>query len=113
MERDQFIRGLREAADFLDAHPELEVPSTLLTVNVFVESKDELMAMARGSGKWDKGGNDNFFYLTREIGSVKYDINVQRTQVCKRVVVGTEVIPQQVVEKVEWICDEPLLALTQ
>jgi hypothetical protein len=60
-ERDEFIHGLRELADFLDAHPTVEVPIYAM-LNVFVNTKDELAAHAR-TATWEKVYNGNWFTL--------------------------------------------------
>ena len=109
MKREEFITGLRDAADFLEAHPALETPFGRLAVNVFVDTKEELAEYAR-TAAWKKGGNDSYFWLKRDIGSLSYEVNINREQVCRRIVVGTDTIPAQTVEKIEWACDEPLMA---
>lgn len=113
MTREEFIAGLREAADFLEANPALPTQSTPITINVFVETKAELAAIAR-TGQWDKSGNDNHFWIKREVGAISYEVNIARSKICRRVVTGTRVVPAreaEVVEDVEWVCDEPLLAV--
>jgi len=113
MTREEFINGLREVARFLERHPEMPTPTCPLTVNVFVDTKEELAALAR-FGPWQKKGDDNYFYFTRDIGALSYDVNINRKKICHRVVVGTEVVPAQpekIVEKVQWVCVEPLLAV--
>jgi len=112
MTREEFIAGLREAADFLEAHPDLPHQESPIQINVFVNTKEELATLAR-MGSWQKGGDDNYFYLMRDVGALRYDINIAREKICRRVVTGQEVIPareEQIVEKVEWVCDEPLFA---
>lgn len=110
MTRDQFIAGLREAADFFEAHPELphmELPSQF---DVFVDTKEQLAAIARMGG-WNKNARGEYFWLSRKIGVLDYHINIQRARICRRVVVGSEVQPEKIVDKVEWVCDEPVLAV--
>ena len=110
-ERDEFIHGLRELADFLDAHPTVEVPIYAM-LNVFVNTKDELAAHAR-TATWEKVYNGNWFTLRKEFGTIKYEINATRDTVCRKVVKGTRVVParpEHTVEEVEWVCEEALLS---
>jgi hypothetical protein len=110
--RDQFIRGLRELADFYEDHPGLEAPSCTETMNVFVDTKDEIAAVAR-MATWEKCYTDSWFSLRKQFGPVALEINTSRSTVCKRVVTGTrriEATPERIVEEYEWVCDEPLLS---
>lgn len=110
--RAAFVRGLRELAECLERTPEIPVPyGTLL--NCFVGSREHVAQIAR-TGPWQKRYVDTWFTLTRDFaGGVRLDVNVERVQVCERVVVGTETVPAQPaheVEIVEWRCADSLLA---
>ena len=110
--REKFIEGLREAADFLDAHPGLPTQFGPIACNVFVDTKEEFATFARMGG-WAKNANGEWFFLTRTIGSLQYEINIYRRKVCRRVVTGTRDVPAapaHVIEDVTWNCDEPILA---
>ena len=112
-ERQAYVLGLRELADFLDAHQGLPIPVGL-NHNSFVYSKAELAALARTGVRWEKDGNGGFFYLRVTFsGGHTYDVNVQRSEVCRKVVTGTRIqpaVPAREVEEFYWVCDEPLLA---
>lgn len=50
------------------------------------------------------------------VGILTLRISAERSQVCRKIVTGTKVvpaytIPERVEEDVEWVCDEPLLAI--
>jgi len=112
--RAAYVNGLRQLADFVEAHPELPVPFAG-GHNVFVGTKAELATFARLPGvRWDKSVDPNYFYIRHTFdGGHSYDINVQREQVCRKVVTGTRLVPAEPAHEVdvfEWVCDEPLLA---
>jgi hypothetical protein len=114
MAEQDFIRGLREFADFLEAHPEVPAP-TYPDLSIFTD-RDGLRLAARALPRAEKVGlGDSFFVLRGEFGNIEVQCMAPREQVCRRVVVGTEEVPEKVVpahtkEVVEWECDEPLLA---
>ncbi len=111
-ERAHYVTGLRELAAFIEAHPALPMPVPSILVNAFVYHKDDLAALAR-LGSWEKGAIGNYFFLRKVFaGDVRYEINVARERVCRKVVTGTRVEPaqpEQVVQDFYWVCDEPLL----
>ena len=111
-ERQEFVAGLREMAAFLENNPDLPMPISG-GHNAFVETRAELAAIARTMA-WDKNANGDYFYLSRRFtGGHSYEINVHRSEVCRKVVTGTKVIlavPEHEVEEFHWVCDEPLLA---
>lgn len=131
--------ALREAADLLEAHPELPRPYITsksngnLELNWFLHinnTADSLMEQKRLAalivktvgGKWDKSSGDwdgGVFRFTQARGSLTFEVLVKRDAVCERIVIGTKTVtipakpatPERVVEQddVEWRC-EPLLA---
>ena len=118
--RAQFVSALRELADFIEAHPSLPVPFTSMQANVFVSTKTQLAELARTPGVfWEKTVDNNYFWLRKRFGQLRdngygasYDVNISRSEVCRKIVKGTRIVPAQPeheVEEVEWVCDEPLL----
>jgi hypothetical protein len=109
--RLEFIAGLRRMADFFETHPSVEVPYSE-TMNVFIDTKEELADIARTS-TWEKKQTDNYFWLEKNFGGrVQLQMNIERGKVCRKVVTGTKVLPAreaQEVEIFEWVCEEPLL----
>lgn len=95
LNRHNFIAGLHELADFLDAHPSVPVPSYIIKMHIFVETKEELAAIAR-QATWSKEYRDTWFSLCQAFGHgvVSFEVNIEREKVCRRV---------------EWKCDDALL----
>lgn len=130
MDAAQAVNGLRELADFIEAHPDLPwsdvYPGTFeWRVNVFVgNDAEKFAAFAASGGRWDKStyasdGEDGIFMVTRTFGGgVSLQVVTNRNAVCERKVVGVETVevpdpdaPKVTVERevVEWEC-RPLLA---
>jgi hypothetical protein len=114
-QRRAFVAGLREMADFIDAHPNLPTPYGSAQ-NTFVNTKEALAVIAREPGvRWEKSASDGYFYLKVSFaGGHAYEVNLERAQVCRKVVTGTRIEParpEQEVETYIWECDEPLLAV--
>lgn len=109
-----FTAGLRALADFLDAHPEVPFPR-YDTINVFLDDKAQLARIAR-VGSWEKEYNDSYFSLSRSFGEdLRLDINTSRSKVCRKVVVGTRIVPaveakpEHEEDVTVWECDDALL----
>ena len=108
--RDELIAGLREAANFLEQHQDVPTPVCGCQLDAFVTSRETLRAVSRVASTWKKKYLDHWFVLSREFrGGVAVHINANRSVVCRRVVVGSHVEPERVIEDVRWECDEPLL----
>lgn len=129
-DRDSFIRGLRELAEFLEQRPEMPVvvwPEKLTLLSSVAGAA--LIRCARQMGYADKVVSDGYFELHRRFGdgSVTFQLYAPREEVCERVVTGTrEVVSEvpdpvmvaavpkvrrvEVVEDVEWRCPDSLLS---
>lgn len=120
------IVALREAADWLEKHPEL--PEIYMgNIGVFhrdvANQRSEAAMVARAMGHVDKFWGDNSIHLLKRFGkeaTIAY--LADRDQVCERVQVGTRVEPaytipareeqhepEHEVPLYEWRCD-PILA---
>lgn len=124
MTHNEFVESLRALADFYEAHPGLSAAYSLTgdLLSIFPSGKQELAECARLMGNSLKSSDDTFFYITREekIGSFILRALEYRTNVCERVVVGTEHVPEQAIEAmiipahereiVEWRCPEAILS---
>lgn len=121
-EREDFIRGLRELADWMEATPEAK-PPIYHDVNVYLDSKEEAQQLAKYGKGVDKRYVMNSLYLQKRFGDIiRYTATIQRDKVCRKVVKGTQTkevldyanVPRvtKEVEVVEWLCD-PLLAPTE
>jgi len=108
MERAAKIEGLRQLADFLEAHP--SIPVAFQTFKVYFDNRDELAAAAR-IGSWEKIYRDTFFILRRTFGSVRLEVFTDREKVCKAVVVGTRqiaavaAVPAHIENVIQWECE--------
>lgn len=113
-ERRDYVQGLRELADFIEAH--LDVPRPWPSAqNAFIADKTGLAAIAKAcGGRWEKNVTSEFFFIRKSFsGGHAYEVNVSRERVCRKVSTGTRIEPAKPAEEVEtfqWVCDEPLLA---
>ena len=121
-ERADFIRGLRELADFYDARPELPLPSEV-TVNLTdVKGKAELAHVAELMKPCKKEVTLSFYKLIRHFGPIVLEAYDWRSNICERIVTGTkvvaekivpaqeeEVIPEHEEDIVVWKCPDSLL----
>ena len=110
--REDFIQGLRECAIFLEQHSTVPIPPRV-TLNVFGLSKETLSNALHNTGGWTKNAAGLFFYVQKTWGmdTIHLDLNIDRNQVCRRVVVGTilkPAVPEMLMDEVEWKCDESL-----
>lgn len=115
--RQQVINDARTMLAWLEEHVEVELPHPLTSDMGFQictpTTKDEMAALARQFGECEKEFVDNHFYLRKRFGSVSIFGFTARQQVCERVVVGTEEVPEEtrpayVREIVEWKCSSLL-----
>ena len=130
-----YVQGLRELADFYEAHPEVSLPLYSSDFTIFAktynfaekqEAKAVVIAAARAFGHAEKTYTRTDFQLKKEFsGGISLTVHSEREVVCTPVVVGKETIPgrvepatperyiaERVVDKIEWKCDS-LLAPTQ
>jgi hypothetical protein len=110
----EFVRGLRELADWLEASPEwIGGYWNALRVDDFVDTQDEFRAKARLlGGERRKDAVGNYLSVERFFGPHRVAVNVSREKVCERVVVGTREVPAEparVEEIVEWRCEPSIL----
>lgn len=134
----EYAAGLRAMADMIQAHPELAVnlDYTQLRrgINVYPYGDNPRATLAefaragKAHGavvtKETLGEDDRYFSVILRWGPVALDVFAERTEVCERVVTGTETVTRMVpdpavevplvevteeVERVEWRCS-PLLA---
>jgi len=122
----EYAAGLRELADWIEAHPERPRPSGTLTV-YSLNSREEAAACLQALGTCKKEYTEDNFYLSREFGPIKLTFMFYRSAICSRRVVGqkqvgTQVIPASITPEtiipahtediIEWDCGESLLAPT-
>lgn len=113
----EYANGLRLAADFYEAHPEIPVPGDKLD-NFSTNGKDMARLVVKALGYCDKKYYDNgLLDITAKRGAITLRFVFLRDDVCEKVVVGTKTIPahvipataevevpEQVIEETEWRC---------
>jgi hypothetical protein len=119
-DREDFIQGLRDLADWYEASTEVKAP-WYLSASIYMDDKEEARAVAKSSqGGIDKIYMDGDLTLRKEFGDVvRFSARADRKTVCTAKVVGTEEVEvpdysvptptkKEVREVIEWQCD-PLL----
>ena len=119
----EYANGLRMIADFIEAHPDLELPANQLDC-YGADSREQAAEVLSAMKPCKKVYGDSLFYITRDFGPLTLRYVFCRDRVCTRKVVGTRIIeahtepekvipakeiPERVEEIVEWDCMEPLL----
>ncbi len=112
--RQAKIDSMRALLDFLETHPIVPMPY-FTTVNAFPKHGSDISKIARAMKPVDKSQLGTLFILSRRFGNVTLEVNFGRDEVCERVVVGTEDIPEKIIpattrEIVEWVCPDSVLA---
>lgn len=124
MNREPYIRGLRELADALESNSDMPLPDSV-TVSVgfySTDAKKEMAAAAKATpGVLKKDTTNSCFSLKREFGGVTYELWASRETTCTPVVIGrkkvvsTEIVTPAVTREVEveeneieWDCGEVL-----
>jgi hypothetical protein len=115
------VDDLRALADFLERRTILTEKIHVPTVYVFAKSADEFTQTISMIGGFDKKVNDYSMKAVKRIGSIELVVHVDRSDMCKKIVVGTrqveetrevypdDVVPETVTEMVdvditEWSC---------
>lgn len=121
-EHQQYANSLRAIADWIEAHPEVAIPSDNSLTIYSMDTKDEAATLVRAMGSCNKRYDDSYLTVEKSFGPIRLRAVFSREQVCKRVVVGVETIPAEFVEArtrpahtkeiVKWEC-EPILAPTE
>lgn len=134
--RAEYIAGLRQLADALEQHPELNLPFNGRTPesNIFVttagggDPRGQVAAWARVlPGRKDKRERGEYLDLHGAFRGLHIKVIANREAVCEKVVIGTEtvteIVPDPVYiasapmiereterEIVEWVCPPSILA---
>ena len=110
-DREETVKGLRELASFLEAHPEVPAPY-LRQIDGFI-SREQAASVARVNGGWEKIWQENWFVLRRRFSEkVALDLNVDRGEMCWRVQTGTrhvDATPAREEPIYEWVCEDTSL----
>jgi len=108
--RQAFIDGLHQIADFLAEHPEVPLPylggdiragiprHCLPIYLVSGPQREDLAVIAKAMGSASKvvDPDGDRFYVTRRFGAITLAASASRDEVCERVVVGTKEVTREV-----------------
>jgi hypothetical protein len=109
--RDEFVKSLLEMAWFYEGHPDMPLPSQQ-TFYVWGANIKEVPKVALQMAPCSKEYTDSFFNMTKKFGErIILQYTLARDSVCKRVQVGTRLVPEQVIPAYEqpvyeWDCGE-------
>ena len=123
-ERAEFVRSLRELADFYEVRPELPLPNSGYNWDLLAcGGKEKLAWMATLLKPCEKDFKGVLAKVFRRFGPFKLEAYTLRSNVCERVVVGTRTVPEKIIpaqvkeivpeheeDIVEWKCPDSLLA---
>lgn len=116
-----FADTLQEVARFYQENPSFPVPYGT-QMDVFVRDKATLKEYIRRiPGRVEKVFSVYFSAVKRfgpqtGPGQITFRLNADRELVCEKVVKGTKIIPavpEREVEDVDWVCDDPILKVTE
>lgn len=136
MNRLEYVAALRELADYIVTH---ELPDTIegywshqvndtfspFTLYISARNKRDFGTLCASLGSFEKVVTD--YSTGAEVklpGGMKVHVSISREQVCKRVVVGTKIVPAKEEEIipaepeheediVKWECPESFIALKE
>lgn len=121
---EEYVQGLRDFADWAEAHADefasWTLDDALGPVMLYRPDVESLAQTARAlGGHRTKDANGSYFTIIRSFGPVDVHAYSDRNEVCERVVTGTKVIPATVIpareiperveEIVEWKCPDGVL----
>jgi len=123
--RRQFIEGLRAVARFYEENPDAWYDGIPITLNMYVwgrEARDVMARTVKVLGSCTKNYDDTNMTVAKKFtDQVTLSLFAPRAKVCRRVIVGSRILPARVVpasaelrlpacseEMVEWECD-PIL----
>lgn len=117
-----FADTLQEVARFYQENPSFPVPYGT-QMDVFVDDKATLKEYIRRiPGRIEKVFGSFYFSAVKHFGPqggpgrITFRLNTGREQVCRKVVKGKKIIPavpEREVEDVDWVCDDPILKVTE
>jgi hypothetical protein len=87
----EFVAGLHEMADFLEAHPSLIPSYQEAEITLFCHEPEEFAAKCRELGRGEKNAFGDYLALDRFFGPHKISVNISKSQTCEKVQTGTRV----------------------
>jgi len=113
-ERQNYIDGLRQVAQFLADNPDVGLPEPHMAIYRMPDTREGAATAMRAFGNCTKRYDDSMFRLTKQFGGITLQAVFYRSSVCERKVVGKKIIPavpaqpEKEVDLVEWVCN-PIL----
>ncbi len=111
---DNLIEGLTALKEFLSEEPELNLCPYSIHYTLYASDKDEFSRLAAtlvgGAGSIEKKYDNYSCSVTRKFSEhVEVSVNIEREQVCEKIVVGKKIVPsyyspEHEEEVVEWKC---------
>ena len=112
-EHEKFALGLRQLANFYEAHPEIPLPYQDLH-SYSLDTKDDAAMLAKALGTFEKKYSDDLLIVSKKFQSVNLKFYLTRDSVCTARVVGKKIepevyipsqhIPAREVDVIEWDC---------
>jgi hypothetical protein len=87
---NEYIQGLRDMADYFEAHPQFANPYATFTCNIFADDMAKFTALCRQLGGGDKTAEGGFLELSRSFGPHAIAVNIAKAASCEKVQVGTK-----------------------
>jgi rubredoxin len=114
---------LRDIADLLDKMPQdVEIRTHGNRVDIWCDTKEQMVALTRGTGPWEKKADGSLYILSHYLPSgAQIDLNITRDKVCRRIerTVTVPATPERTITieakeehqkiEVEWECPDSLL----
>jgi len=97
--RHEYVDGLRQIADLLESHPEIDLPTTEIPCYTMY-NKEIAAKVARAlsdNGRCNKVYTDGTLSLQRSFGPVLLAYYGVRSNLCEQVKVGTRIVPEKYV----------------
>jgi len=105
--RADYIDGLRQIADFLEAHPDVDLPhlNSVITgkfedtLNIFIvdgDQKAKLATIARAMGRAEKLMAGGDVRVIRRFAGITLVAQASRSEVCERIVTATREVTEEI-----------------
>jgi len=94
MNKENFIKELKEVADFLEEKDFDFEDCNIFDFTIFIacRSKESFQKNAKALGTFEKSA-DAWINATRKFDQISIQVTAERDLVCKKVLVGTKIIP--------------------
>lgn len=91
----EFSQGLRDLADFVDSHQDIELPYINPFTAYGYSSKEDAAMLLRRLGGCEKKYEGELFALVKSFGPLAIRYVFMRQAVCEAVVVGKRIVPAE------------------